>query len=162
MASFSFTNAVPSFVKRNPGATLLASIVLGVAGVIFTVQAPSTGKAPVGVTVSRMLNGSGSQVQSCLDNGNCRFSGSLVTQGGGLTAAPLTNNNTTVNTVNTQDGRTKITETSSGALTAKGGMSGATMTLNIGVAAGKATCFETGGQLSYCQGAVDSKGCSCK
>lgn len=74
----SFTNALPSFVKRNPGATALATITLVGLGVIFnlTGNTPTGPKAGGAGTTLQQWGGSGGVL-----TGKLYASGSLVLSG---------------------------------------------------------------------------------
>lgn len=77
----SFTSHPSTGLNRYPAAIALATVSLLV-GAIFTIKAPTTGLPPTGtVQTFRLQNGSGSQVGACYDNGNCSFSGSVLSAG---------------------------------------------------------------------------------
>lgn len=69
---------VPSAIRKRPLLTAAATIILGAAGVIFTVQAPQTGLAPTGVHIVEYKDGSGSLVGYVTDQGSIKLSGSYL------------------------------------------------------------------------------------
>ena len=71
-----------SFVRKNPYTTGVATIALAAAGVFIVFRAPISGVAPSAtVPVFRLETGSGAQSGICYEDGNCRFSGSIVANG---------------------------------------------------------------------------------
>ena len=168
-----------------------ALMVLG-AGAYFAIRAPQTGLPPTGsVPTLRLENGSGAQVGICYDNGNCRFSGSLVTQGAETVASLTVTGTASGNVIHAEKtltssgtlkvvGATTFSETASGNrlhvekdLTSsgtlkvvgdsviKGSASGGTTFIN-GAPAGQALCKLPSGAIGQCTSVVGAGGgCTC-